>query len=140
MRDHLKRYLDFSPEQFRFVAKKHITSPRFKLIYTNNYIYIEADGVSHNSSSYVHYIIDRNNNIEVYGMMGTNSTIALPVPMRDTNYYVNVTWDGGKSTTFYPSDGRVYNKTTTSFTTTMTRNSPNVQGTCWEVKGKIRTN
>lgn len=73
-------------------------------------------------------------------MMGTNSTIALPVPMRDTNYYVNVTWDGGKSTTFYPSDGRVYNKTTTSFTTTMTRNSPNVQGTCWEVKGKIRTN
>lgn len=69
------------------------------------------------------------------GAMGTSSTVTLLKGMADTSYYVDVTWDGGKSSYFWPADGQIRNKTVTSFYTTLTRTSGNVQGTCWTVEG-----
>lgn len=69
------------------------------------------------------------------GAMGTSTTVTLLKEMADTSYYVDVTWDGGKSSNFWPNDAQIRNKTVNSFYTTLTRDSGNVQGTCWIVEG-----
>lgn len=73
--------------------------------------------------------------VEQGGAMGTNSTVTLLKPMADTNYYVDVTWSGGKSGNFYAGDWRIDTLTTTSFYTTATSNGANVKGSRWIVKG-----
>ena len=73
--------------------------------------------------------------VEQGGLITNATTYTLPVAMIDTNYYVNICWDGGKSNYFYPIDYQVRNLTTTTFYTTACRNGSNVQGRCWEVKG-----
>lgn len=73
--------------------------------------------------------------VEQGGAMGTSQTITLLKPMADTNYYVDVTWSGGKSGNFYAGDWRIDTLTTTSFFTTATSNGANVKGSRWIVKG-----
>ena len=67
--------------------------------------------------------------------MGTSSTVTLHKTMSNANYYVDVTWNGGKSSTFYPSDWKINSLTTTSFYTTATTNGSNVKGSHWIVRG-----
>ena len=62
------------------------------------------------------------------------STYNLPVTMADTNYYVNGTWNGGKSATFYPADWRCYPISTTQIFCNAKDNT-NVKSYAWEVKG-----
>ena len=69
------------------------------------------------------------------GKMGTSQTVTLLKPMVDTNYYVDVTWSGGKSGNFYAGDWRIDTLTTTSFFTTATSNGSIVKGSRWIVKG-----
>lgn len=74
--------------------------------------------------------------IEQGGSMSTSSTVNFLKPFRDTTYYIDVTWNGGKSSEFYPSDWKI-TKALSSFTTTATTNGSNVRGLCWYVCGFI---
>ncbi|MBQ2175867.1 MAG: hypothetical protein II453_12665 [Alphaproteobacteria bacterium] len=73
--------------------------------------------------------------VEQGGAMGKNSTVTLLKPMANANYYVDVTWSGGKSGNFYAGDWRIDTLTATSFYTTATSNGANVKGSRWIVKG-----
>ena len=103
---------------------------------------LEAAGITfvkesnYDESTFTWYRIWSDGWVEQGGpIVNDTTTYQLPIAMRDTNYYVNVSWDGGKSQTFYPNDWQVRSLTTTSFYTTASRNGGNVQGRCWEVKG-----
>ena len=87
------------------------------------------------SNNYTWYRLYSDGWVEQGGEMGTNGTISLPVTMENTNYYVSVSWCGGKSANFYTADFKVQNRTTSSFQTTATSNGSNVKGISWEVKG-----
>jgi len=87
------------------------------------------------ANNYTWYRLYSDGWVEQGGAIINATTYQLPIKMADTNYYINVSWDGGKSATFYPNDFQVRNLTTTSFYTTASRNGSNVQGRCWEVKG-----
>ena len=69
------------------------------------------------------------------GPMSTSGTVTLHVAMSDNSYYVDVTWNGGKSSTFYPADWVIHSLTTTSFFTSATTNGGNVRGSHWYVCG-----
>ena len=63
-----------------------------------------------------------------------NTTVNLMIPMRDTNYSIDVQWNGGKSGNFYPSDFQIQNITTTSFYTNA-RTHGSVHAYWWSVRG-----
>lgn len=63
-----------------------------------------------------------------------NTTVSLMVAMRDTNYNIDVQWNGGKSAVFYASDLNIQNITTTSFYTNARTNGA-VKAYWWSVRG-----
>lgn len=73
--------------------------------------------------------------IEQGGLMSTSNTVTFHVAFSNTNYYVDVTWNGGKSEVFYPSDWQITKSSNTYFTTTATTNAHNVRGLCWYACG-----
>lgn len=73
--------------------------------------------------------------IEQGGPMSTNDKVTFYVAFSDTNYYIDVTWNGGKSETFWPSDWEITKSSNTYFTTTATTNASNVRGLCWYACG-----
>ena len=106
------------------------TNQRFKLPRRRSRKVIRAGTVNGNW-----YRLYADGWVEQGGPILNQQTYTLPITMRDTTYFCVVSWDGGKSSAFYPSDFRVRDFTTTTFYTTASRNGSNVQGTRWEVCG-----
>ena len=100
-----------------------------------NYDYVVESKVATESDP-SWYRVYKSGWVEQGGDMGTNETVNLPKKMLNSNYYVDVTWNGGKQQNFYAYDGQIKNRTTTSFYTTFTTNGTNVKGLCWIVKGQ----
>ena len=73
--------------------------------------------------------------IEQGGPMSTNENVTFHVAFSDTNYYVDVTWKGGKSEFFYAADWYIIKSSNTYFKTSATTNGTNVQGLCWYACG-----
>ena len=89
------------------------------------------------SNNYTWYRLYKSGWIEQGGKTTTASTYTLPIEMADTNYYVNGTWNGGKSSTFYPADWTCYPISTTQIHINANNNS-NVKSYAWEVRGFIK--
>ncbi len=73
------------------------------------------------------------------GLSGNFPLVSLPVKMADTNYIILTQWSGGKSSSFYAADMRLYNITTTGFNTNGPTNS-NVTQRNWYVCGQAALN
>lgn len=73
--------------------------------------------------------------VEQGGPMSTNNNVTFHVAFSDTNYYIDVTWNGGKSEVFWPVDWQITRSGNTYFTTTATTNANNVRGLCWYACG-----
>lgn len=73
--------------------------------------------------------------IEQGGPMSTNENVTFHVSFSNTNYYIDVTWNGGKSGVFWPADWQITKSSNTYFTTTATTNATNVRGLCWYACG-----
>lgn len=73
--------------------------------------------------------------VEQGGPMSTNNNVTFHVAFSDTNYYIDVTWNGGKSDVFWPGDWQITRSGNTYFTTTATTNAQNVRGLCWYACG-----
>ena len=70
-------------------------------------------------------------------LTGDNANVTLDQPYKDTNYLIFCQWNGGKSSTFFPSDQYIINITVNGFTT----NGPthgNVKQRNWRTEGYIR--
>lgn len=90
----------------------------------NNKSYVVIETYTNGSNWYRVY---NDGWIEQGGDMSTSSLVTLNKSMTTTNYFVIVTWNGGKSDNFYALDGWTRNRTTTSFSTSMTTNAGNVR-------------
>lgn len=87
------------------------------------------------ANGYTWYRKYRSGWVEQGGLTRNDVTVYdLPVTMADTNYYVNGTWNGGKSSVFYPADWRCYPVSTTQIFCNA-KNNTNVNSYAWEVKG-----
>lgn len=73
--------------------------------------------------------------IEQGGPMSSNENVTFHVAFSNTNYYVDVTWNGGKREFFFPFDWRITKSSNTYFTTTATANAQNIRGLCWYACG-----
>ena len=73
--------------------------------------------------------------IEQGGPMSSNENVTFHVAFSNTNYYVDVTWNGGKSANFYASDWKITKSSNTYFKTSATTNGINVHGLCWYACG-----
>lgn len=100
-----------------------------------NYDYVVESKMATESDP-IWYRVYKSGWVEQGGDMGTNETVNLPKKMLNSNYYVDVTWNGGKQQNFYAYDGQIKNRTTTSFYTTFATDGANVKGLCWIVKGQ----
>lgn len=67
-------------------------------------------------------------------LVGTTTSVTLPITMADTNYLITPAWNGGKSGNFYASDQGIYNITVAGFSTNGPNNS-NVHQRSWLVQG-----
>ena len=73
--------------------------------------------------------------IEQGGPMSSNENVTFHVAFSNTNYYVDVTWNGGKRENFWPDDWQITKSSNTYFTTTATINANKVRGLCWYACG-----
>ena len=65
---------------------------------------------------------------------GNSAQVTFHVPFKNTNYTIRTQWNGGKSSTFFPSDMTLSNITTTGFTCPG-NSGTNVKQRDWEAKG-----
>lgn len=96
-----------------------------------------AEQKSTAANNYSWYRIYADGWVEQGGNMGTSSTVNLLQEMADVAYFVDVTWGGGKSASFWASDWKITRTSTTAFTTTATINGGNVIGIFWTVCGAV---